>query len=90
MTADPTTYPETLDLNSASSRRLDPVRARVTAGQQITYAQSLPSATFLPEAHAEHRGLHLPADTRGLHPGDVLYWVACLAGVCLLLLAAIT
>jgi hypothetical protein len=33
------------------------------------------------------------ADTRsprGPHPGDVLYWVACVGGACLLILAATT
>jgi len=45
------------------------------------------------DIHAEHPALFLLPDTRnggprGPHPGDVLYWVACVGGACLLLLAA--
>jgi hypothetical protein len=42
---------------------------------------------------AMYRKLYRPADTRGggpraPHPGDILYWAACLGAACLLLLAA--
>jgi len=42
-----------------------------------------------------HRALHLLGVTRGTgprgpHPGDILYWAACLGGACLLLIAATT
>jgi hypothetical protein len=66
------------------------VRARVTARQQLTNDQ-------IPQADAMARPaidlLHLPPDTRGggprgPHPGDVLYWAACIGGACLLLMAA--
>jgi len=93
MTTQPA-YPAPFAVNGAPSQPLDPVRARVAACPQLSCSQQLPAASpFLPEAHAEHRGLHLLADTRGTgprgpHPGDVLYWVACLGGACLLLIAA--
>ncbi len=40
-----------------------------------------------------YRRLHRPAGTydggpRGPHPGDLIYWIACLAAVFLLILAA--
>ena len=46
-------------------------------------------------AEAAPPRLQLVPDTRGggprrPHPGDVLYWVACLGGACLLLIAATT
>lgn len=89
MTADPAIAPATFIPNAASCLHPDPVRARVTAGLQLTYAESMQSES----AEAGHQGLHLPPDTRGPrkpHPGDILYWVACLGGACLLLLSATT
>jgi hypothetical protein len=88
MTAEPATCST---LFAVSSNRPDPVRARVSGGQQIVHSQGLQFAS------ANHPGLDhgiaLVPDTRGPrrpHPGDILYWVACLGGVCLLLLCATT
>ena len=95
MTNNQATYAAMLALNEASSRRVDPVRARVGSSQQLTNAQSLQSSTENNRDTRKHRGLYLLADTRGTgprgpHPGDVLYWAACLGGACLLLLSATT
>jgi hypothetical protein len=66
------------------------VRDRVTVKLQLTNDQILQAdATAHPAADV----LHLPPDTRGggprgPHPGDVLYWMACVGGACLLLMAA--
>jgi hypothetical protein len=78
------------------SNRPDPVRARVTSGQQVVYSQILQmGSSHHAGIHTADRDLQLPPDTRNggprrPHPGDVLYWVACLGGVCLLLLCATT
>jgi hypothetical protein len=96
MTADPTSYSYSATFAAlvASGRGLDPVRARVIVRQQLTNDQILQAdAAAHPAAEATPLGLHLPPDTRGSgrrgpHPGDVLYWVACLGGACLLLIAA--
>ena len=92
MTADPAIHPATFAPLATPARGFDPVRARVTVNQQLTNDQILRAdpAYRAPEAH---RGLHLVPDTLGggprrPHPGDVLYWVACLGGACLLLIAA--
>jgi hypothetical protein len=74
MIADPATYPTPNTLHSVASRR--PISA-YKSGETLAGAD----------------GLHLLADTRGTgprgpHPGDILYWVACLGGACLLLFAA--
>jgi hypothetical protein len=94
MTANQTTYAAILAMNGTPARRIDRVRARMCAGRSV---RTLPSArAFLAEGQPENHGLHLLADTRGTgpargpHPGDVLYWVACLGGACLLLLCATT
>jgi hypothetical protein len=76
-----------------SPRRPDPVKARVAAPSQVTNFEALQACTA--SAAEPHRGLHLLARSasdgrRRLHPGDVLYWAACLGGVCLLLLSATT
>lgn len=91
MTAEPATYPAMFVLEGGSPRRLDPVRARIAAGEQLIHSQGV---LMTPEESA-HRGLHLPLDARTggprrPHPGDVVYWVACLGGACLLLLFAAT
>ena len=90
MTAEPATYPAMFVLEGGSPRRLDPVRARIAAASQpIVYSQGLPA-----DPSESHRGQHLPdlrnGGPRRPHPGDVLYWVACLGGACLLLLSATT
>jgi hypothetical protein len=69
---------------------LDPVRARVTASQQLTNDQLLQAEE---EAREAADSQHLLPDTRrsvpqGPHPGDILYWVTCVGGACLLLLEA--
>ena len=94
MTANPTTYANLFVVETASPRRPDPVRARVSGLPQLVYSQSL-QIDPADRAEATHRGLHLAADTcgggpRGPHLGDVLYWVACLGGAGLLLLCATT
>ncbi len=79
-------------VHQGSSHRLDPVRARVTSGLPMTATQMLQAnPRYRPEA--EGLGPHALVDTRGTgphspHPGDIVYWVACLGGACLLLLAA--
>ena len=94
MTADPATYPAPFVVAGTSPRRSDPVRTRVSGGRSLTNSQTLYAAHGNgPDLHAAHRVLQ--ADTRGTgprgpHPGDVLYWVACLGGACLLLLSATT
>jgi hypothetical protein len=93
MTAEPATYPTTMTiLEGGSPRRPDPVRARVTAASQTIIHSQGPQ---LVGAEAADRSLHLPPDTRNgnprrLHPGDILYWVACLGGAGLLILCATT
>jgi hypothetical protein len=91
MTAEPATCPTMFVLDGGSPRRLDPVRARIAAGQQIVHSQGV----FMMPEESSHRGSHMPLDARTggprrPHPGDVLYWVACLGGACLLLLSATT
>lgn len=93
MTANQATYAAILAMDDAASRRPDPVRAQVGRGQLSEPLQA--TQAYRPEVPAEYRGLHLIPDTRdtrprGPHPGDVLYWVACLGGACLLLLSATT
>jgi hypothetical protein len=86
MTSNQATYAALLALDGASSHRSHP----------LTNSQVLhPGLVTRSDAPNEQRGLHLLADTRGTgprgpHPGDVLYWVACLGGACLLLLCATT
>jgi hypothetical protein len=91
MTANQTANPALFVIHGGSPRRPDPVKARVAAPRQLTNFEAMQASA----APAPHRGLHLLADTarggpRRPHPGDVLYWVACLGGVCLLLLSATT
>lgn len=96
MTNNQATYAAMLALDEASSRRVDRVRARVGGSQLLTNAQNLcVNSENNQHANSKHRGLYLLADTRGSgprgpHPGDVLYWAACLGGACLLLLSATT
>jgi hypothetical protein len=92
MTSNQTANPTLFVIPGGSPRRPDPVRARVEAPRQVTHFETLQA--FVP-ATAPRRGLHLlpealKAGSRRLHPGDVVYWVACLGGVCLLLLSATT
>jgi hypothetical protein len=55
----------------------DAVKSRVAAAHPRTHSEELQSAAVT------------NSDTkRGTHPGDILYWAACLGGACLLLLCA--
>jgi hypothetical protein len=93
MTANQAAYAAILAMDGAPTRRIDRDRARLADSRNSSNLQS--ARGFNGEAQSENRGLHLVADTRGTgprgpHPGDVLYWVACLGGACLLLLTATT
>jgi hypothetical protein len=95
MTAEPAIYPATFAPLPASIRALDPVRSRVTVPAQLTNDQILRAESAAYQAESERLGIHLVPETRGggprgPHPGDILYWVACLGGACLLLIAATT
>ena len=95
MTADHAIYPETFAPMPVSIRVPDPVRSRVTVAPQLTNDQILRAESAAYQAESERMGIHLVPDTRsggprGPHPGDILYWVACLGGACLLLIAATT
>ena len=90
MIANPATHLVTLAPVAASALGFDRVRARVTVPQQLTNDQIPPADAM---ARPAVNLFHLPPDTRGggprgPHPGDVLYWVACVGGACLLLIAA--
>ena len=71
----------------AYRQSLDPVRARVAASQQLTNDQMIQAVESAPYAADV---VHLSRGTQGPHPGDVLYWVMCLGGACLLLIEATT
>jgi hypothetical protein len=94
MTTNQATYAAILAMDGPPPRRIDRVRARISANRVHRSLQNAPS--FPAEVRPETPGLRGLADTRGtgpargLHPGDVLYWVACLGGACLLLLCATT
>jgi hypothetical protein len=89
MTSNPATHATLIPIDAAR-HGADPVRARVNVNLQLTNDQILQADA---SAHPAADLLHLPPDTRGggprrPHPGDVLYWVACVGGACLLLMAA--
>ena len=103
MTADLATYTEILAPVDASFRRPDPVRARVKFEQPLTQYEKLHPVPIeppppvrkpiVPEFLQKVRKINLLPETRsprpgGPHPGDVLYWVTCVGGVCLLLFSA--
>jgi hypothetical protein len=93
MIANQSVSPALFVIPGGSPRHMDPVKARVAAPRQITNFEQLQAISMASEA--ANRGPHLiPATIKGSrrrpHPGDVLYWVACLGGVCLLLLSATT
>jgi hypothetical protein len=99
MNAGPTTYPAPLAASparfAASGLRFDPVRSRVFVPQQLTNDQMLQADAAAHPAEALPNSLRLLPDTRGggprgPHPGDVIYWIACLGGACLLILCATT
>jgi hypothetical protein len=94
MTTNQATYAAILAMDGPAPRRIDRIRARMSANRTFRSLQN--ARSFRSEAPPENPGLHVLADTRGTepargpHPGDVLYWVACLGGACLLLLCATT
>lgn len=78
-------------------RTFDPVRARVHVEPLMTNAERLQAAEAAARAANQRRaplGVNALRDTRlgryieAMHPGDVVYWVACLGGACLLLIKA--
>ena len=94
MNAEPAVYPAKFLPNDLSFHRPDPVRARVSVEAQFGASQShcRESAKWLRADLPET--MRLPPDTgagrRKPHPGDILYWVACLGGAFLLLIKATT
>ena len=91
MTTNQAAYAAILAMDGPRPRRIDRIRARLASSRSH---RNLDSARALrTEQLPETNGLHLVADTHGPrrpHPADVLYWVACLGGACLLLLCATT
>jgi hypothetical protein len=90
MTASLTACPATVAPLAVSGAAFARVRIQVSVRPQLANRHT-------PQADAMARPaidvLHLPPDTRGggprgPHPGDVLYWAACVGGACLLLMAA--
>jgi hypothetical protein len=96
MTTDLATYSEALAISAAACAHPDPVRSRVAYQPQLTNFEKLQayeSQSARPgEVRMNNIGVDLPGTRaprpRRPHPGDVLYWVACLGGVCGLLLCA--
>ena len=94
MTTNQATYAAILAMDGPAPRRIDRIRARMSANRTFRSLQN--ARSFHSEAPPENPGLHLVATTRAtgqsavLHPGDIVYWVACLGGACLLLLCATT
>ena len=96
MTTHQATYAAILAMDGPPPRRLDRIRARMAAARTHRSLKAdnnnlhpMPTLT----RSGSQDGLHLISDTRGTrprgpHPGDVIYWVACLGGACLLLLCA--
>jgi len=87
MTANLTACPATVPSMGAFRQSLDPVRARVAVLQQLTNDQM--HKTVEVARHAADIVQRPPIHrSSGLHPGDVLYWITCVGGACLLLLTA--
>ena len=87
MTTNLASYPARVSPMLPSRQGLDPVRARVTAGHQLTNDQMMQAVEAAGQATEV---VHLPRGTHGPHPGDVLYWVTCVGGAGLLLIVATT
>ena len=85
MTANPTANPAAVTPMFPYRQGLDTVRARVTVSQQLTNDQMIQAVETAPYAADV---VHLPRISRGLHPGDVLYWVTCVGASLLLIVAA--
>jgi hypothetical protein len=89
MTSNQSTYAAILAMDEKPASRIDRVRARMEASRMSRNLRR--ERTLQPVLQATNSRLHLVTDTRRkTHPGDVLYWVACLGGACLLLLTATT
>ena len=87
MTANPSACPATVTSMAAIRQGIDPVRARVAASQHLTNDQILQAVEAA--RHAADGPYQPPIARRsGPHPGDVLYWVTCVGGACLLLIEA--
>jgi hypothetical protein len=70
----------------------DPVQSRVAAAHPRTHSEELQAvAAGNPTAPQQLSPpvRILRSGSRSLHPGDILYWTACLGGVGLLLLFAL-
>ena len=83
-------------LQPALWSRPDPVRSRVHFAPQLTHFEMLraDAARRSPAGNVRFGELpnYLPPDTgtprpRRPHPGDIVYWLTCLGGICLLLFA---
>ncbi|HVT80656.1 MAG TPA: hypothetical protein VHM90_08360 [Phycisphaerae bacterium] len=89
----------TANSTNTTSRQFDPVRARVHYEPHVTNAERM-QAEEAARSGAERRktsaplGIEMLTDTRfgryvgGMHPGDIVYWVAGLGAACLLLIKA--
>ncbi len=93
MTANQAAYAKILAMDGTPSRPIDRLRARMA--DSINERSLRSTRGIRSEGKPENPGLYLVADTRaagprGPHPVDVVYWVACLGGACLLLLTATT
>ena len=80
-----------------AARAFDPVRARVHVEPLTTNAERLQAVEAACTQTSQRRaplGINALRDTRfgryieNMHPGDIVYWVACLGGACLLLIKA--
>jgi hypothetical protein len=87
----------TMTATNSVARSFDPVRARVCCAPIVTNAERLQAEeAALAERNRKRAPLGIDAlrDTRlgryveNMHPGDIVYWVACLGGACLLLIKA--
>jgi hypothetical protein len=96
MTTDSTTSPETTFATVIAWTQTDPVRNRVAYQQPLTNFEKLQTwdaqSAKTGSLRAANLGIDLP-DTPGPrlrrpHPGDILYWVACVGGACGLLFCA--
>lgn len=83
----------------AVARGSDRVRARVRVEPIVTNAERLQAEEAARNAAQSRKnraplGMDMLADTRfgryveNLHPSDIVYWVACVGGACLLLIKA--
>jgi hypothetical protein len=67
-------------LLGANARPSDPVHSRVAAAHPRTHSEEMQSPAF---SNRDSKS------QRTTHPGDILYWTACLGGAGLLLLFAL-